>query len=139
MGFQRGFITLRTLRYAALLVSEVRPGICGEAPRASGGVVWIAAVVFSEVFLSEALRHETVSRRRGKKEAKAVTQTGTRTRCQTQLAYWKSTSRTNFRRQGEQSSARARVAEACLSTGAINGLVPGNSVIGATLLIRNAH
>lgn len=73
MGFQRGFITLRTLWYAALLVSEVRPGICGEAPRASSGVVGIAAVVFSEVFLSEALRHETVSRRRGKKSKNSYT------------------------------------------------------------------
>lgn len=47
-------------------MSEVRPGIGGEAPRADGGVVGIAAVVFSEVFLPEALGHETVSRRKQK-------------------------------------------------------------------------
>lgn len=51
MAFRRRSITLRTLRYAALLVPEVWPGICGEAPWANGGVVGIAAVVFSEVFL----------------------------------------------------------------------------------------
>lgn len=56
---------MRALRYAALLVPEVRPGICGEAPRANAGVVGIAAVVFSEVFLPVALRHETVSGRGG--------------------------------------------------------------------------
>lgn len=94
---------MRTLRYAALLVSEVRPGICGEAPRANGGVVGVAAVVFSEVFLPEALRHETVSRRKKKK----VTQTGTCTSSQMQLACWKSTSRTNFLRQDDKSSAGA--------------------------------
>lgn len=137
MGFLRGSITLRTLRYAALLVSEVRPGICGEAPGANGGVVGIAAVVFSEVFLPEAPRHETVSGRR-KKKKKTVTQTDRCTSCQMQLARWKSTSRTNFFRGWQILgwSCTAPVAEACLSTAAINGLVPENSVIGVTLLIR---
>lgn len=58
---------MRTLRYAALLVSKVRLGIGGEAPRAGGAVVGIAAVVFSEVFLPEALGHETVTRRKKKR------------------------------------------------------------------------
>lgn len=70
MAFRRRSITLRTLRYAALLVPEVRPGICGEAPWANGGVVGIAAVVFSEVFLPEALRHETVSGKREEEKKK---------------------------------------------------------------------
>lgn len=59
---------MRTLRYATLLVPEVRLGICGEAPWANGGVVGVAAVVFSEVFLPEGLRHETVSGRRKRKK-----------------------------------------------------------------------
>lgn len=65
------FPTLRTLRYATLLVSEVRPRVSGEAPRANGGVVWVTAVVLSEILLPERLRHEPV------KSTVAVTQTKT--------------------------------------------------------------
>lgn len=49
-------------------MSEVRPGIGGEAPRAGGGVVGIAAVVFSEVCLPVGLGHETVSREKKTKK-----------------------------------------------------------------------
>lgn len=87
-GFRTHFVciadcTLWTLWYATLLVSEVRPGVSGEAPWADGGVVWVATVVFSEVLPSEPLRHESVRIRA------AVTQadTSTKTSCQTfQLA-----------------------------------------------------
>lgn len=44
-------------------MSEMWPGVSGKAPRASGGVVWVATVVFSEVLLPEPLRHESVRSR----------------------------------------------------------------------------
>lgn len=39
-------LTLRTLWYATLLVSEVWAGVCGEAPRTNGGVVRVATIIF---------------------------------------------------------------------------------------------
>lgn len=52
--------TLRTLRYAAVLVPQVRLGVGGEAPGADGGVVRVAAVVLPQVLVAELLRHESV-------------------------------------------------------------------------------
>lgn len=57
-------------------MSQVCPGVSGKAPWASGGVVWVAAVVCSEVLLPEPLRHESVRSRT------AVTQTDTCTKDQ---------------------------------------------------------
>lgn len=107
---------MRTLWHAALLVSEVRPGIGGEAPRAGGGVVGIAAVVFSEVCLPVGLGHETVSREKKQTKKKSYTNRHMRSEPPPNTASMKEkhlkkektkTSRTHFPRQDDKSSARA--------------------------------
>lgn len=89
-------------------MSKVRLGISGEAPRAGGAVVGIAAVVFSEVFLPEALGHETVTRR---KKKGSYTNRHMRSEPLPNTASMKKEkkrkSRTHFPRQDDKSSACA--------------------------------
>lgn len=63
--------TLRTLRYAAVLVPQMWLGVGGEAPGADGRVVRVAAVVLSQVLVPVPLGHESV----GGGGRAAVTQT----------------------------------------------------------------
>lgn len=73
--FRRAQPTLRALGYAALLVSKMWLGVSGKAPRANGGVVRVATVVFPEVLLLEPLRHEAVRGRAAVTQADTLTKT----------------------------------------------------------------